>query len=377
MTGALGAAALLLAVAGCGDGSGADQRSERRANVEAAVVERDTLRVTVRSVGSLAADQRVELAAETDGRVSEVAVQEGENVERGQLLLRLDRQKLASEQRAAEATLERARQQAANLRRQAERNEGLLAEGAISEQAYEDLQTRAETAEAEARQAEANLSLARARLADATVRAPFAGRVGIRRVDLGQYVRAGDPLVSLVDNDPLDIEFSVPERFLGQLQTGQIASVRVASTPDTTYEGRVTFVSPEVDVANRTVTVKATIPNASGALRAGQFADVILVLEVRPDALVVPEEAIVPRGGTNVVFAVEADTARRRNVQLGERSPGRVEIVAGLSAGDTVVVAGQQRLGDGTAVATRMRRPDGEVADQPAPAASQASSEDG
>jgi membrane fusion protein (multidrug efflux system) len=144
----------------------------------------------------------------------------------------------------------------------------------------------------------------------------------------------------------------VPERYLGRLATGQAVQVEVASAPDRTYAGEVTFVSPEVDVSSRAVTMKASVPNPDAELRAGQFANAVLVLEEQPDALIVPEAAIVPRGGENLVFVVRDGTARRREVRLGEREPGRVQILEGIAAGDTVVVAGQQRLADGTPVRT-------------------------
>lgn len=350
---ALAAALSLLVggVAACG-GDGGGQSGPRASQVEVAVAARDTLRVTVRAVGTLEADQRVELAAEVDGRITGIDVTEGADVRQGEVMLRIDEDQLRSQVRAADAALTRARQEAENLARQKARNETLLEQGAISKQAYDDLKTRAEAAVADSQAAAANLALARTRLADARVRAPFAGRAGVRQVDLGQYVRVGDPLITLVDNDPLEIEFTVPERYLGQLATGQDVQVEVASAPGRAYDGTVTFVSPEVDVASRAVTMKASIPNPDAELRAGQFANAVLVLEERPDALIVPEAAIVPRGGQNLVFVVRDGTAHRNEVRLGEREPGRVQILEGIAAGDTVVVAGQQRLTEGTPVRT-------------------------
>lgn len=333
----------------CGGGSSA-QPGPRASQVEVAVATRDTLRVTVRAVGSLGADQRVELAAEVDGRVTGIDVEEGAEVRQGEVLLRIDEDQLRSQLRASAASLARARQEATNLERQRTRNETLLEQGAISQQAYDDLATRAEAAVADSQAAAANLALARTRLADATVRAPFAGRTGTRKVDLGQYVRIGDPLITLVDNDPLEIEFSVPERYLRRLAAGLGVEVEVASAPDRSYDGKVTFVSPEVDVASRAVTMKASIPNQDAELRAGQFANAVLVLKERPDALIVPEAAIVPRGGESLVFVVRDGEAHRHEVRLGAREPGRVQILEGITPGDTVVVAGQQRLADGTPV---------------------------
>lgn len=337
-------------VGACGGGEEGGSQEPRAIRVEVAVARLDTLQVTVRAVGSLEADQRIDIAAETQGRISGIEFREGAEVERGEILLRINEDQLLSEVQAAGAALTRARQQAENLVRQEERNEKLLEQGAISQQAYDDLKTQAEAAVADSQAAAANLAMARTRLSDATIRAPFAGKAGARQVDLGQYVRAGDPLLRLVDNDPLEIEFTVPERYLGRLETGQRVKVTVSSAPDASFQGEVTFVSPEVDVASRAVTLKASIPNPEDRLRAGQFANAVLVLQQQPDALVVPEAAIVPRGGRNLVFVVRDGTAHRHEVQLGERAPGDVQILEGLSAGDTVVVAGHQRLADGVPV---------------------------
>jgi membrane fusion protein (multidrug efflux system) len=142
----------------------------------------------------------------------------------------------------------------------------------------------------------------------------------------------------------------VPERAAGSFDRGSPVRVRVSNRPDEEFAGFVSFVSPVVDPGSRTLTVKAMIPNPEGRLRAGQFAGVDLVLATHPDAVLLPETAIVPRSGENFVFQVRADTAHRRSVTIGERQEGIVEIRKGVAAGDTIVVAGQQRLRDGAPV---------------------------
>lgn len=325
------------------------------ANVEAVVARVDTIRVRIRSVGSLEADQRVTMSAEAAGVVSDILFTEGRPVTRGQVLLRLDRRKLDAEREAARAAVARARREAENLERQVERNRELLEGGAISEQAFDDLETAWESARSRLEEAEAQLALARSRREDATVRAPFAGRVGAREVDVGTYVAPGDPLFVVVDDDPLQIEFAVPERHLSRLAEGRSVELSVSSLPERTFRGAVTYVSPFVDPQNRTVTLKAEIPNAEEELRAGQFANVTLELETRPSAVVVPEEAIVPVGGQRIVFLVREGRAVRRAVEIGERGRGVVEVAEGVAAGDTVVVAGQQRIGDGSPVSPTLR----------------------
>lgn len=323
--------------------------------VEAVVAVADTVSVTLRSVGSLEADAQVEMRAEAEGRVTRILFEEGQAVTRGQPLLLLDQEKLRAELEAARATEVRTGAEAANLRRQVDRNRGLLADGAISRQAFDDLVTRFESAEARRAEAKAAVSLARERLADATVRAPFTGRAGERVVDLGDFLKRGDSLLMLVDDDTLEISFSVPERYVGRLGAGKPVTLRVQSYPERRFGGSVTYVSPVVDRMNRTVRLKARVPNRDGALRSGQFANVTLGLERKENAVLVPEAAVVPQAGRAYVFVVSDGVAHRQAVGIGERSPGWVEMASGVRAGDTVVVAGQQKIRDGSAVAPKLR----------------------
>lgn len=345
-------AALVVAAAGltaCG-GDGADEAGGPSSTpVETSVARLDTLAVNVEAVGSLEARARVELRPESSGRITAILVEEGEEVREGEVLLRQDQNKLEAEVQAARAAVSRAEAEFQNFRRQVERNDSLLAHGAISQQAYDDLQTRFSSAEAGLEEARAALALRRERLEDATVRAPFAGRVGARQVDQGQYVSTGDPLFVIVDDDPLEIRFSVPERYLGQLRNGIPVEVAVQNLPERRFQGRVDFISPYVEPSSRTVALKALIPNPASELRAGQFANVLVELEQR-SAVVVPEAAVIPRQEGSSVFVVEGGRAARRQVETGLRREGLVELRSGVSAGDTVIVAGYQRLSEGSPV---------------------------
>lgn len=337
------------AATGCG-GEGEANQQTSAAPVETATVEQRDLAVTVSSVGSLEADQSAEISSQYSGVVSRILFEEGQDVRRGEVLVRLDGQKLSAELEAAQATLARTRAEASNLERQVERNEQLLERGAISQQAFDDVQTAYESARARLEESQARVSLARRTLEDATIRAPFEGRVGGRDIDVGDYVNEGQPLFPVVDDDTLEVEFTVPEQYVGRLEPGLSVRVQVRSQPDRWYEGEVYFVSPTVDRATRTVALKARVPNPGRELSAGQFADVRTIIEVREDAVVLPEAAVVPRGGRNLVFLVSGGRALQREVAIGERQRGIVEVTAGVSAGDTVVVAGQQRLADSASV---------------------------
>jgi len=345
---AVTAAVLVAGACGGGGGGGA---TARQLPVETAIARADTVSVELSSVGSLQAQTSAEVASQAKGQVAAIEAREGSRVERGEVLMRLDARKLAAQLQAAEAAAERARAQAKNLERQLERNRELRQKGAISRQAFDDLQAAYDAARAQLHQAEADAALARRQRLDAIIRAPFAGRLGERKFDVGDYVREGDPLFTVTDDDTLEVRFEVPESYADRLEPGSPMQVRTPATPGRWFDGVVSFVSPTVDPVNRTVTLKAQVPNPDGRLRAGSSADVRLVLERRPGAVVLPEAALVPRQGRTLVFVVSGGKAVRREVTVGVRSAGRVEIRSGVAVGDTVVTAGQQRLEDGAAVA--------------------------
>ncbi len=341
-------AAALLATACGGGGGGA--AGPRVLPVEIDVARRDTLSIELSAVGTLQAQSSAQVASEVDGTVFRIDFEEGSRVPTGKVLVQLDASKLRASLHAAEATAQQARTQAANLERQVQRNRGLLAQGAISRQAFDDLQSGYQSARAQVDQAEASAALARQQLSDATIRAPFPGRVGERTFDVGDYVRKGDPMFSVTDDDTLQVRFTVPEGYSDRLQPGSSMQVQSPNVPGRWFDGQVYFVSPTVDPVNRTVTLKAEVPNLDGKLRSGSSADVRLVLEKRSGAIVIPEAAIVPSDQQMLVYLVRDGQAHRTPVQVGARTEGRVEILSGVSAGDTVVTAGQQRLEDGTPV---------------------------
>ena len=346
---AAGVAAVAVAIAACGGGGGASSGGQALP-VQVTVASLDTLSVEVDAVGTLQAQSEAEVASEVDGTVSRIAFTEGARVADGGLLIQLDGSKLRSAYQAARASAEQARAQEENLQRQVERNRGLLDQGAISKQAFDDLQSSYDAARAQLDQSRANAALARQQLRDASIRAPFEGRVGERTVDVGDYVRKGDPLLTVTDDDTLEVRFTVPESYADRVSVGSPMQVTTPSVSGRWFDGQVYFVSPTVDPQTRSVALKAVVPNPDGELRAGSSADVRLVLERRSGAVVVPEAAVVPRQGESLIFVVRDGKAVRTPVRVGYRTPGRVEIGAGISAGDTIVTAGQQRLQDGMPV---------------------------
>lgn len=305
--------------------------------VEVVVAVKDTVADAIVATGEIEAMQSIELRPEVEGRLVRILVKEGAEVARGTPLFKVD----DAELKAQVARLEAERDLAVQALR---RTRELLAQNASSPA---DL----EQAEATARSTEAQLELQQVRLARTVVRAPFAGVVGQRLVSLGDYVTTSTRLVTLQTVDPQRAVFRVPERYAGRLDVGQQVSFRVAAVPEQEFSGVVDFVDPRVQLPGRTITVKAVVRNPGRELKAGMFIEARLVAELRPDAVLVAEDAILPLEGANYVWVVADGVATRRQVELGVRIPGFVEVKGGVEAGEGVVVGGQERLSEGRPVA--------------------------
>lgn len=305
--------------------------------VEVAVARSDTVVDAIDATGQVEAIQAIELRPEIEGRIVAIPATEGTEVEAGAPLVRIDDQELKAQVAKAEADRDLARQALARAR-------DLLAQKASS---AADL----EKAEATARSTQAELDLLTLRLNRTTVRAPFAGVVGQRYVSLGDYVTTGTRLVSLQTVNPQRIAFTVPERFATRLRRGQRVEFRVASLPGQTFTGVVDFVDPVVQLPARTILIKAVVPNPRRQLSAGMFAEARLATDMRPRAVIVPEDALLPLQGAFFVWVSKDNKATRRQVGIGVRTPGFVEVRSGVEAGEQVVVGGQERLFEGAPLA--------------------------
>lgn len=304
--------------------------------VEVAVARTDTAVDAILATGQIEAMQSIELRPEVEGRIAQILVREGAFAAQGSPLFKVDDAELRAQVAQAEADRDLARQSLA-------RTQALLAQRASS-------QSEMERADATARGSEARLDLLRVRLARTTVRAPFAGVVGQRYVSLGDYVTTDTKLVSLQTVTPQRAVFQVPERYADQLKMGQRVTFRVAAIPGQEFDGRVDFVDPVVQLPGRTIAVKAITPNANRLLQSGMFIEARLATAVRPNAVVIPEDAVVALQGSTFVWVVREGKASRRQVDLGVRTPGFVEARSGVDSADQVVVGGQERLGEGAPV---------------------------
>jgi membrane fusion protein (multidrug efflux system) len=296
-------------------------------------------------VGSLAANEFVEIRSEIDGVIEQIGFEEGQAVKEGSILFRFDQSKLEASLAQAQANLKLAESTQA-------RYEGLVETGAVSRQELDSALSNFESGKAA-------VQLLGEQLADATLAAAFDGIVGARQVSKGQYVTRGTPLTTLINPDPIKAQFQVPERYLGELAAGQSVKARVAAYPDQEFTGKIFFVAPEVDEATRTVMVKAVVANSQGLLRQGMFAQIGWVAELRQKAIVIPETALAIQGDSVSVYVVDAEgTAQPRAVSIGIRLAGEVEILSGLLASDVVITEGLQKIGPGAKVVVRYAQGD-------------------
>ena len=207
----------------------------------------------------------------------------------------------------------------------------------------------------------ARLAAATARLEDTVIRAPFSGRVGLRRVSVGTLISPGDVITTLDDTSIIKLDFSVPENLLATMREGLSVRATAPAFPGRAFVGKVASIDSRVDMNTRSVTVRALLANEDGALKSGMFLNVTLANDER-SVLVIPEEALTPEAERQYVFVVADGRAARREVRIGGRSPGNVEVLAGLEAGEQVVVEGTQKIRDGAMVRGIAR-----VADEIAP----------
>lgn len=304
--------------------------------VEVAAVETGTVVASVEAVGTLRANESITLRPEIAGRVVAINFDEGQPVQAGQLLVSLDDSVHAAEVREKQADLKLAGIEF-------DRAEQLVTARA----APVEIRDRAQ---AELQAAEAAVDLASARLEKTRISAPFSGTVGLRRISIGDFVNAGQDLVNLVEIDPLKVDFRVGEIYLSELAAGQDIEVTVDAFPGQVFSGQVYAIEPLVDVNGRAVVIRARLPNESGKLRPGLFSRVALIVDTAATALMVPEDAIVPRGDQHFVYRVVDGKAVLSEVVLGKRESHRVQIVEGVEAGELVITAGQMKLRDGVAV---------------------------
>ena len=336
------------AAAGAPQAAASGPGGGRPPSVEVAKVEVARLTDETQAVGSLRSRRGVVLRPEVNGRITQLNFTDGQRVKKGQLLVQFDDQlpQAQIQQSMAELSIAQANQK---------RNQELVAQNFISQRSLDESAANLQVAQA-------RLALSKATAERLKIIAPFDGIVGIRLVNVGDYLKDGADIVNIEDIDAIFVDFRLPERFQAKVKPGQTAVLDMDALPGRKYSAKIQAIDPLIDANGRSVGIRGCVDNRQLQLRPGMFARVNAVFGVRENARVIPEEAIVPQGGRQfVIKLVPGDTpqgrttpifmSQRVEVKLGLRSPGRVEVLDGLELGDTVVVAGQQRVQrDGTTV---------------------------
>jgi len=384
--------AVALSLVRCGGAAEATKKSDGKDAVQVTTVpvERIELRREVEAVGTLAAKDQAVISAEVAGRVARLAADMGDKVREGTPLVFLDAEKLKYRAQEQEAALNQTRARLGGrgdqlpppeqtpevlsaaarhteAEQQLERARRLSSRNLVSREELERAETQLQTAKAahetaiaaerqlraEIAAREASLRGATRELQDAVIRAPFDGVVAERMVSQGSFVAVQAPVMRLVRLDPLRLTAEIPEKFAPGIHVGQVISLRTDAFPEKAIEGRVTRISPDVNLKSRAFAIEADVPNPDGALKPGTFARVKVATNRVDSALVVPATAVQTRYGTSVVFVVRGGVLASQEVKLGDRLGPRVEIREGLEPGATIVAEGVEGLVAGTKVVRR------------------------
>jgi membrane fusion protein (multidrug efflux system) len=316
------------------------------ATVTAVTAESATWESRLTAVGSLEAVQGVTVTAEVNGKVVHIAFSPGATVQRGDLLVQQDISSETAQLRSDEATL-------ALKKANHDRAKELRAENVVTQAAYDQ-------ALAEFKQAQAAIESIRTIIAKKTIRAPFAGRLGIRLVNLGQNLDGGEPIVSLQALDPIFVNFSLPQNQIAQIQPGLPVRITTDSLPDEAIEGRITAMNPQVEEDTRNIRIQATVDNPRERLRPGMFVKVDVVQPEQNEVLAIPTTAVLYAPYSDSVFILEKKPAekggqdglvlRQQFVRLGAQRGDYVAVLSGLKAGEQVVSTGVFKYRNGQSV---------------------------
>jgi RND family efflux transporter MFP subunit len=366
---ALGAGLIsALVLSACSNEAAKSTAAARSLTVRVVRVELQPLEEVLDVTGSLVSSVAVDVKTEFAGRLSTLLKQEGDRVAKGELLAGLeetDARLALGQARAtldvAQATLDRARVGEEHARREQERAQNLLRSGGITDRDFQaaemtarDARAQVKLAEAQVEQARQAVAVAQKRLSDCRIVSPINGEVERKVYNPGGWVDGNVLLYKLVDNQRLELETNVASSEIARLAEGQKVRFSVAAFPEEEFAASLLTISPAVQLQNRSVAVRAAVPNPGGKLKAGMFVKGRIIIGVKPAAVVVPLDAVWRRvGQASFVYVVEQSRARRREVKLGIEQPQTIEIAAGLQAGEVVVAEQNLELADGVSVSSR------------------------
>jgi membrane fusion protein (multidrug efflux system) len=313
-----------------------EKKEEPPVPVEVAIAGPRDIPATFVATGSLEAKRQVKLIAKSGGQITKLAVEEGDFVKQGAVLLEV-------EHREEQLKLEQNKVREETAQRELERTQGLMSKELGSAQ---DLENRKD----EAQVATLNLHMSEVELDNKIVRAPFAGQVTVRDVQIGQTVNVGQSLIEVADVSPLQLKLYLPEKMVGQLAAGQSVNLFSDVDPSLRLTGVVERIAPAVDPATSTVKVTLHVDAANGKARVGTFVRAHITTDIHKGAVSVPRKALVPEAGVTYLFIAEADTVRKVPVTTGYSDESYVEIVSGVTSGTKVVSVGQGGLRDGSKI---------------------------
>lgn len=311
----------------------------------------------VEAVGTTRANESVMITAKQTGNVTGITFEEGQRVRTGQVLIELDSLERRADLDQSKADMEQSRAQRDEIRQRLDRAKQLKNSGNVTDARLDELESQLRAAEGRLRSSEAKIRAVTSRLDDVRITAPFDGRVGMRQISMGALVQPGSVITTLDDIAKIKLDFSVPEIALSALKPGLGIVARSPAFPTRVFEGQVTVVDTRLDPATRSVRVNAMFDNADESLKPGLFLSVELQVARREKAVLVPEEALVGESTRQFVFIVRDEKAERREVKLGQRLQGEVEVLSGLAAGDFVIVRGVQKVRNGQQVVSRPLQP--------------------
>ena len=327
-----------------GEDSARAARQNQPVVVEMTRLKRGKITRRIDTVGQLRANNEVTLRSEMAGRINEIKFEEGEHVNKDDVLIVFEDADLRAELEAAKAEL---------ILRDADHQRLLQ----LKEKRIESIK-KYDEAKAGFEAAKARVDKAQATLDKATIKAPFEGTIGLIDIDPGAFVQAAQDLVKLVDNTPIYADFKVPEKYLHDISVGQLAEVKLDAFPDQKFVATVEAIDSSVDGLSHTIALRATIPNDDGKLRSGLYAHVSLIIGEKPDALLIPESALIRDGNKEMVYVVHEGKAHPIAVLTGTRENGMVELLTNLKEDLNVVTAGQIKLVPGRAVTTEGTKPE-------------------
>ncbi len=311
---------------------GEQSNQSDRLQVEVAVTEPTSLQRKISSTGTILANETIDLRSEVSGKITSIYLREGQSVQEGDLLIKINDSELQAQLNRAEHRLELAEQREG---RQAK----LLEEGGISQEDYDATLNEVNVLRSE-------VNLIEAQIDKTEIRAPFDGKVGLKYVSDGSYISPTTRIASLQNIDPVKIDFSIPERYYNHVQTGDTIVFNV-QTAEQSFKGNIYAIEPAIDRDARSVQLRARSDNKDALLLPGSFADIELILESSDNALTVPTIALVPELGGQYVYLYRNGEAVKQEVRTGIRSESQVEILEGISPGDSVLTTGLLQVREG------------------------------